>query len=175
MADIIHLHPAEVESALKTMKILVDTRERPTEAAKRRYASFGVPWERRKLDFGDYSASFIVDGSEISFDKMVAIERKQSLDELCQCYTHDRPRFQREFDRAKAVNAKIYLLIENATYEQVLSGRYRSRMQPNALAASIFAWLARYDCQILMCKQATSGRLIREILLREGKERLMAL
>lgn len=155
--------------------LLLDTREQDTARLRERLTMAALPFERQKLDFGDYSAKFpLPDGSWYDMSRDVAIERKMDLDEICQCYTRERERFQREFDRAKAVNAKIYLLIENATYEQVLSGRYRSRMQPNALAASIFAWLARYDCQILMCKQATSGRLIREILLREGKERLTA-
>lgn len=169
------MHPVEVQAALDGAVLLLDTREQDTARLRARLTMAALPFERQKLDFGDYSAKFpLPDGSWYDMSRDVAIERKMDLDEICQCYTRERERFQREFDRAKAVNAKIYLLIENATYEQVLSGRYRSRMQPNALAASIFAWLARYDCQILMCKQATSGRLIREILLREGKERLMA-
>lgn len=174
MADIIHLHPAEVESALKTMKILVDTRERPTETAKRRYASFGVPWERKKLDFGDYSASVIIDGVEVSFDKTVAIERKENLDECCLCFTKERDRFEREFERAMANSARLYLLIEYGTWENAYSGKYRSQMKPKALTGSLLAWVARYGSPVLMCKPETSGRLIRDVLYREMKERLMA-
>jgi len=169
------MHPVEVQNALDGAVLLLDTREQDTARLRARLTMAALPFERQKLDFGDYSAKFpLPDGGWYDMSREVSIERKMDLDELCQCYTHDRGRFEREFERAKDADAKIYLLIENATYEQVLSGRYRSRMQPNALAASIFAWLARYDCQILMCKQATSGRLIREILLREGKERMMA-
>ena len=156
--------------------LLLDTREQDTARLRARLTMAALPFERQKLDFGDYSAKFpLPDGSWYDMSGECVIERKMSVDECCQCFTYDRPRFEREFERAKAAGAKIYLLIENASFEQVLSGHYRSHMQPNALAASIFAWLARYDSQILMCKQATSGRLIREILLREGKERLMAL
>jgi hypothetical protein len=38
--------------------------------------------------------------------------------------------------------------------------------------ASITAWMARYDCKVIFCKQEISGALIKEILYRELKERL---
>jgi ERCC4-type nuclease len=167
------MHPIDIESTLKTMKIVIDTREQTTEQSKRRYADFGVPWERGKLDFGDYSAVFTLpDGSKFDLRKTVAVERKMSLDELCGCYTHDRARFEREFERAKAVNAKIVLLIEEASWEKAYNGKYRSKMQPQALVASMLAWLARYDCQIIMCRAELSGRIIHDVLYREAKERL---
>ena len=168
------MHPVDVQTALDGAVLLLDTREQDTARLRARLCMAALPFERQKLDFGDYSAKFpLSDGGWYDMSRDVAIERKMDLDELCQCYTHDRPRFEREFERAKDAGAKIYLLVENATHEQLLAGRYRSRMNPTALAASVFAWLARYDCQILMCKQATSGRIIREVLLREGKERLL--
>lgn len=167
------MHPIEIESTLKTMVITVDSREQATEQSKRRYADFGVPWERGKLDFGDYSAVFTLpDGSKFDLREVCAVERKMSLDELCGCYTHDRARFEREFERAKAVNAKIYMLIEEASWEKAYNGKYRSQMKPQALVASMLAWLARYDCQIIMCKAESSGHLIKDILYREAKERL---
>lgn len=167
------MHPAEIETALEEMVILVDTREQATEQSKRRYADFGVPWERGKLDFGDYSAVFTLpDGSKFDLRDVCAVERKMSLDELCGCYTHDRARFEREFERAKAINAKIVLLIEEASWEKAYNGKYRSQMKPQALVASMLAWLARYDCQIIMCRAESSGHLIHDILYREAKERL---
>jgi ERCC4-type nuclease len=167
------MHPIDIESTLKTMVICVDSREQATEQSKRRYADFGVPWERGKLDFGDYSAVFTLpDGSKFDLRKVCTIERKQSIDELCGCYTHDRARFEREFERAKAVNAKIVLLIEEASWEKAYNGKYRSQMKPQALVASMLAWLARYDCQIIMCRAESSGHLIKDILYREAKERL---
>jgi ERCC4-type nuclease len=94
------MHPIDIESTLKTMKIVIDTREQATQQAQERYASFGVPYERRKLNFGDYSAVFTIpDGSIFDLSGFCAIERKLSLDELCACYTHDRGRFTREFER----------------------------------------------------------------------------
>ena len=165
------MHPTEIKDALKTFTIVVDSREQPNERALKRYSSFGCQWERQKLDYGDYTAFFSVpDMGTVSLDKKAVVERKMSVDELCACYTHDRDRFVREFDRAKQDGAKIYLLIEESSWERVYSGNYRSKMQPQSLVGSILAFLARYDCQILMCKKETSGKLIHDILYREARE-----
>lgn len=158
------------------MVCLVDSREQDTPRARLRLAQIGVPIERRALDFGDYSAyCTLPDGNTVSLAKSVVIERKMGLGELCNCYCRERGRFKREFERAAAAGAKIYLLVEDASFETVYRGRYNSRMHPESLMASILAWLARYDCQILFCKQETSGRLIHDILYRELKELLQGL
>lgn len=162
------MHPLEVENQLKKMVCLVDTREQPTARSKMRLRAIGLPIERVALNFGDYSAR--CPSLDLS-DKMV-IERKMSVDELCNCYCQGRKRFEREFLRAKNAEAKIYLLIEDATWEQIFRHRYRSRMNPKSLVASMIAWLARYNCQLIFCDQNISGWLIREILYREMKERL---
>ncbi|MCH5147611.1 MAG: ERCC4 domain-containing protein [Clostridiales bacterium] len=155
------------------MTVIVDTREHPTASYKKRLAAMGVPTQRRKLDFGDYSAFVTLpDGTEYSLEKRVSIERKMGLDEICNCYCQSRNRFTKEFERAKNAGAKIYLLIENSTWEMVLDGDYRSKMNPSALTASLFAWLARYNCQIIFCKPHSTGTLVKEILYREMKERL---
>lgn len=101
-----------------------------------------------------------------------AVERKMDFSELAQCFCNGRARFAREFERAKAADAKIYLLIENQCWEDAYSGNYRSQMKPQAFVASLLAWLARYRCQIIFCDQRTSGNLIHDILYREGREML---
>lgn len=163
----------EIDRALKTFTILVDSREQDTARSRERYRAFGVPYERCKLDFGDYSAKVTDDdGNEISLCNRLSVERKMNLDELCNCFCRDRKRFEREFLRAKEIGAKIYLLIEGATWENAYVGKYRSQMHPAALIASMTAWLARYNCQLIMCKEETSGKLIRDLLYREMKEYL---
>ena len=167
------MHPIDIDNTLKSMVILVDSREQDTEQARRRYASFGCDHRKHKLDFGDYSCEFTLpNGKVISLADKCVIERKYGLSELCMCYTRERSRFKREFDRAASKQAKMILLIENASWEAVYNGRYRSQMKPQALVASLLAWLARYNCQLIFCKAETSGRMIRDILYREAKERL---
>ena len=167
------MHPAEIYQTLSSMCVLVDTREQPTALSERRYAQFERPYRREKLDVGDYSAEFQTpDGKIISLKGAVVVERKNSIDELCMCFTSQRGRFEREFKRAAKGGIKVYLLVENATFEAVYNGRYRSRMNPNSLLASILAWLSRYNCVLVFCKAETSGKLIRDILHYEMREHL---
>lgn len=166
------MRPFEIEDTLESAVILVDTREQDTPQLRARLATMGT-YRREKLDFGDYSiCCTLPDGKLFSLSDRVAIERKMSADELCNCYCRDRNRFEREFERAASANAKIYLLIERTTWEEIYAGNYRSRMNPKSLVASIDAWMARYNCQLLMCEPTTSGRLIRDVLYRELKEAL---
>ena len=168
------MHPVEIEQALNTLTILVDTREQPTQSYYRRLKAIGVPFERKKLNFGDYSAKCTLsNGEEYTLENKVSVERKMSFDEICNCYCQGRKRFTREFERAREANAKVYLLVENASWEDAFRGQYRSRMTPQALVASITAWLARYNCQIIFCKPQTTGKLVKELLYREMKERLL--
>lgn len=162
----------EIDGALDTLTVLVDTREQDTPLFRKRMRAVGFPTKSQKLNFGDYSCSVMADGAEIDLSASFAIERKMSLDELAQCYTRGRKRFEREFERAKQAGAKLYLLVEGATWEGAYNGLYRTQMHPHSLIASMTAWLARYDCQILMCKAETTPSLIHDICYREAKEHL---
>lgn len=170
------MNPFDMNDALDGMVILIDTREQDTPRLRERIKQMSSATERKALSFGDYSAKFpLPDGEWLDLSNAVVVERKMDFDELCHCYCQDRARFEREFERAQAAGAKTYLLIENATWEKAYNGIYRSHMRPSALVASILAWLARYDCQILFCKSETSGKLIHDVLFREGKQRLEAM
>ena len=170
------MHPVNVRQTLKTMRIVVDTREQKTDRAERRYASFGCRWHREKLDFGDYSAEVTLpNGETFSLSSLVCIERKFGIDELTHCYCQDRKRFVREFERAKEAGAKLYLLVENGSLDEAYSGHYRAKVHPKSLTASMLAWLARYNCQILFCSAENSGQVIHDVLYRELKERLEGL
>lgn len=169
------MHPAEIEGCLEQMTLLVDTREQPTEQFERRMRAAGLPYIRQKLNAGDYSCSCpLPDGGELSLAGDVTIERKMSLDELAMCFGTERKRFTAEFDRAFEAGTKIYLLVEGATWEKILAHKYRSKLNEKALLASILAFGARYNAPVIFCQKETTGRLIKEILLRELKERLRA-
>ena len=155
------------------MVILVDTREQPSDRALKRYNAFQCPYRRQKLDFGDYSAEFTLpDGQAVKVN--AAIERKMNLEELSGCLTKDRDRFRREFERSQEAGASMYLLVENATWENLVNGKYKTKYNKNAFTGSITAWIARYDLKPIFCKAETSGRLIKEILYREMKKDLEA-
>lgn len=160
----------EVEKALSTMRILVDTREQPTPQSRARYEAFGVPWRRQKLDFGDYSAEFEVEGKTVSLAGIIAVERKMGFGEIASNFCRERARFAAEFDRAKAAGGKIVLIVEGGNWEQAYRGKYRSQMSPASLIASLLTWEARYNSPVFICTQATTGRLIHDVLRYEGRE-----
>lgn len=172
------MQPIDIENTLESMVVLVDSREQPTERAKKRYKAFGIPYKRVTLSYGDYSYNAKLPSGKWIFDEnetikpLLAMERKMNLDELANCFCSGRDRFEREFKRAKENGARIFLVIENGSWEHLLNGKYRSHMNHNAFLASLAAWIIRYDLQLIFCKEEISGILIREFLYRDLKERL---
>lgn len=163
--------PFEVNRTLESIVILVDTREQDTPALHKRLEGLHCPFEREKLDSGDYSCKYTLpDGTTERLN--VAIERKMNLDELCTCFTKGRLRFMREFERAQQEGTKIHMLIECGNWDYALSGRYRSRFNPDSLSASMLAWSIRYGFGIHFCKPENTGKLIYKILRYELKEQL---
>lgn len=163
-------HPCEIERILRSMVILVDTREQDTARARKRYKQFGCEFERKALKFGDYSARLTgLDGEGINLEGVVCVERKMDLDELCNCFCQGRERFHREFERALAAGAHVYLLIENDNLDNAYAGAYRSRMNPKALTASILAWSIEFGIIPLFISADRSGQLTRDILYREAR------
>ena len=104
----------------------------------------------------------------------VAIERKMDLSELSHCYCQERKRFVREFERAKG-RGLSYISWSRMGALTGLTAATTGRVHPKSLTASMLAWLARYNCQILFCKEENSGQVIHDVLYRELKERLEAM
>lgn len=163
----------DVEKTLESLVVTIDTREQDTDYLKRRIEDMQCPTERKCLNYGDYSCMCTLPSGEVlDFSTKAVVERKMNLDELCLCFGKERKRFKTEFERAKVDKCRVYLLIENATWEHAILGKYRSKYNSAALIASILAWIPRYNMIPVMCKAETSGKLIKEILYRELKEYL---
>lgn len=164
--------PFELEKTLSSMTIICDSREKPTTEAKKRWESFGVPYRIQALKSGDYTAEFVLpNGDTFSLENHAAVERKMSLGEICGNFCQNRARFIREFERIKEAGAKAYIVVESgASWEAIYNHRYHSQMAPQALVASLTAWMARYNAHIIFCRAETFPKLCREILYREAKE-----
>ena len=163
--------PFELQKTLDSMVLLVDSREKPTAEAKKRWESFGVPYRIHGLRSGDYTAEFVLpNGETFSLENHAVIERKLGISEICGNFCQNRARFIREFERIKEAGAKAYLVIEGASWEAIYNHRYHSKMSPQALVASLTAWMARYNAHIIFCRAETFPKLCREILYREAKE-----
>ena len=165
------LNPVEAEECLKQMIYCIDTREQPTQALEKRL-EYLQPYERETLTAGDYTAKTLLpDGTW--FYLPVAVERKMSLTEIAGNFCRERERFTNEFNRARDAETRLYLLIEQASWESAYAGAYRSQMKPQSLIASLLTWMARYRCPILMCKRPeTGGKVIRDVLRYEMREAL---
>lgn len=162
----------EERAILKQMGILADTREQVWDHVKDALEAAGCPVKRGKLDQGDYTA-FVPMSAFPGFQDVpglyslqdeVVIERKANLDEIAGNFTAGRERFEREFIRAKARGVKVYLLIENASWADILSHNYRSRLNPKALEGSLRSWQAKYNVSIEFCRPEESARVIYNIL-----------
>lgn len=163
---------------LESMVILTDSREQPTARAAKRYDAFKFPHRRATLSYGDYTYNAQLPNGQWLYDESKAVqgacvvERKMNLDELANCFTHSRERFEREFKRATDNKARIFLLVENASWELLLAGKYRSRFGTSAFFGSLTSWIARYNISVIFCKEELSGRLIREFLYRDLRNRI---
>lgn len=169
-----------ISSVLRSMTVLVDSREQNTDRARWRYASIGLPVQRCTLDFGDYSYNAILPDGKSIYDTSgrivprCAIERKMNLDELAECFGRSRERFEKEFERSRNAGASMWLLIEGASWENIYDHKYRSLMNPNSLASSVIAFCSRYSARPIFCTERMTGRIIRTILMRDLEDRLRA-
>lgn len=172
------MHPVEIEDCLRSMEVLVDTREQPSAKYRKRMKALSVPYTRKKLEYGDYTYTFTLpDGRKLYEDSdminpPVVIERKMSLEELSGNLCQQRKRFEQEFLRAIEHDARIYLLVENANFEKLYAGHYKTGFHPNAFVGSLFSLCARYKITPIFCKEEMSGKIIHDILYRELKEKL---
>ena len=162
----------EVEKTLSTMTIICDSREKPTAEAKKRWESFGVPYRIQALKSGDYTSEFLLpNGETFSLESICVIERKMSIGELCGNFCQNRARFIRESERIKEAGEKAYIIVEGgANWEAIYNHRYHSQMSPQALVASLTAWMARYNAHIIFCRAETCPELCGEVVYREAKE-----
>lgn len=129
-------------------KIIIDTREKQIDHILKAFEKNNISYERRALPIGDY----IVEGSNGHVPNVV-IERKNSIGEiisnLLDTSTKDENgnnRFIRELIRAKRANKKFILLIEDEKfYINLLTGNYRSKVNPRAARGMIMSLEAKYS------------------------------
>lgn len=170
----------EVQNCLDSMIILVDSAEQPTEEYRKRCDSFGVPYERRNLDYADYTFDFTLpDGHRLhenasAVKGAAVVERKMSLRELSGNLCQNWDRFCREFDRAKECGASVYLLVEDGSWMKIITGKYGTKFNSRAYLHRLLKLIAIYGIKPIFVQKELSGQMIYEILYRELKTRLEA-
>lgn len=103
---------------LKSVIVLIDTREQKNQHIISELEKMGVRYEIRKLDFGDYSFC----AEERDFSLSCVIERKANINELYGNISNSqhRERIEKEFFSAKCAGADMTLVIENCEGEKAL-------------------------------------------------------
>ena len=158
----------EINALLKEMTVIADTREQVNYNVLDFLDKNKIPYISRKLNTGDYSAML----GEQTLETEVVCERKASLDELCGNLTADRDRFEREFIRAKSDGLKVFLVIENASWTDIVTHNYKSQLKPQSLIASLLSWQARFNVTIVFCRPQESGMIIYYTLMYWLRENL---
>lgn len=141
----------EIDELVKSMVILHDSREKSSKHITDWFDKKKIAYETKALSNGDYS--FYIPANpklnidrDLYFDREIMLERKASLDELAGNLTQHRTRFEEEM---ATYTGKKYLLIENASYEDIVGGNYTSKFSTKAYLASLHAFNHRYDLQIM--------------------------
>lgn len=145
----------------------IDTREKP-KAIESIISTFGknnVKWFRSKLVVGDYC----------DFENpRLAIDRKQSLQEVCGNLCQGHERFRNELLLAKDLGIQLILLIEHSRNIQTLSDvrhwvNPRLKVSPQAMTGwALYDRLCtikhKYNVPIYFCEKKDTGKRIIEIL-----------
>lgn len=163
-----HYTDKEISDLLKQLTIICDSREQVNGHVTGYFDKNKVAHTTRKLDTGDYSAMI----GDLTLEHDVVIEKKNGLDEIAGNFTVSRQRFEDEFMRAKAEGLKVFLLIENASWSDILLHNYRSQLKPQSLIASLLSWQVRFNITVLFCKPNETGQIIHGILYYAAREAL---
>lgn len=147
--------------------ILCDTREKKNQHVIRYFERYGIEYDIRKLDVGDYMNDC---------NSKLTIDRKQNLDELCgNLCSPDKSRFWREVRRAKAERIKMIVLIEHGSGFKTLQdvpnweGKY-TKVTGRQLYNEICRCHIAYGVEFFFCEKRETGKRINEILSSGGDD-----
>ena len=140
------------------MKIIIDSREQaPLTFEHEKYA--GTVTEVGAIDTGDYSLAGLTD--------RVAVERK-TLPDLVACLARERERFERELQRAAALDA--FAVVVESSWAELAGGQYRSQLNPHSACQSVAAFMARYRIPFLFCGSRAGAEYMAWSFLRQYLE-----
>lgn len=139
------------------LRIVCDSREQ----APFTFSGFPAVVEVAGLEAGDYSLA--------GFERRVAIERK-SIQDLVGCLTGERPRFERELQRLKAMDAAAVVVEQPQSVLRL--GHFRSRMDAGAAWQSCIALSMRYRIPFWFCdSRADAERVAFDFLRHYARDR----
>lgn len=154
----------EINELISSMTILIDTREKANSHITEYLDKKKIAYKKKALDYGDYS--FMIPAKEelsiprdLYFNNKIVIERKSSLEEISNNLTKERERFEKEL--CMAPETKV-LLIENASYSDIVTGNYNTKYNKKSFWASIHSFWFKYNVPVFfMTDNKYSGLFMR--------------
>lgn len=133
----------EMKKILDSMVVIVDTREQNNQHIIDFFNRKNIPYKSVKNDYGDYTA-MIPKGtisqftSDIYFDRDIAIERKNSIDEIAGNLKDEAYRLKKELAHMNMYDIKYFFFVEDKDYHANLrNGNFRSQYDPFTLMQRI--------------------------------------
>lgn len=116
----------ELKKVMSNLTILIDTREQANEHVIEFLTKKKIPYEVKKLDFGDYACMLPANSFEgqeraIYFDRDIVIERKNGIDEVAGNLKDD-TRILKELAHLNKYNIKYYVFLEEPEMNETLRG-----------------------------------------------------
>ena len=154
----------EMNELVKSLTILVDTREKNNQHLLEYWDDKGIHHKKKALSYGDYS--FMIPKNEdlniprdIFFDGEIIIERKGSLEEISGNLTKERDRLEKEFSLSPKTKV---LLIENGSYGDVVTGNYNTQYHKKSFWASLHSLWHKYNIPVFFMPEIKySGIFVR--------------
>lgn len=133
----------EMKKILDSMVVIIDSREQNNQHIIDYLNKHNKPYKVVKNDFGDYTA-MIPGGTltgftqDIYFDRDIAIERKNSIDEIAGNLKDDAARLKKELAHMNKHEIKYFFFVEDKNFhENLRQGNYRSQYDPFTLMQRI--------------------------------------
>ena len=153
----------ELKELLKSMVILVDSREQVNNHILQYFDSKKIPYKIQKLDVADYSFMLPANPDlglirDLYFDDRVILERKNSLEELSGTFSN-RNRFESELLRGQD-KCFVLMIEEPQGYEKIITHQYKTQYNEKAFLATLFTFRHRYGIDINFIDKQYSGLFI---------------
>lgn len=154
--------------------IIVDTREKNTHI-KDRLEQFGIRYKVSKMDYGDYGIEIEKNpelGIEETVRLSVSVERKMNLDEISTNLTKGKDRFYREMARVKDDKGFMVIMIENATYMDIINHKYKSKLTPKQFLGLLHSIPSKFEIPFIFIDEEESPLFVYNILKYYAREYL---
>lgn len=132
-----------MKKILDNMVVIVDSREQSNQHIIDFFNKKNIPYKIVKNDFGDYTAMLPANTltgftHDIYFDRDIAIERKNSIDEIAGNLKEDGARLKKELAHMNKYDIKYFFFVEDKNYhENLRQGNFRSQYDPFTLMQRI--------------------------------------